>query len=464
MDNNDKDFNYVEQKIKPKNRKKVKKVIAIIALTIVAAVLFGFLSRLVFVASEDAVNRILGITPTPTPTPVESTNNRSQVTFGTTATPTPTAQPQTPSPSPTPTTIPVVLDPTEEPSPTPTEAPPTTPTPEPDPGTTPTEVPESDPIADYLKMISKMRSIAGKAAESLVRVYAVTSGVNWMDESIETRTERTGILVADNGVELLILAEYNAFASADRIEIEFRDGAVAEGSIYMADPDSGLAVIEVELTDISASTVATCKYVSLGDSDNVTEGEPVIALGRPNGYYGAVEFGFVSHTGLTKYFIDGVHFGFTTDIVSGTSSDGMVVDLEGKLVGLIVPDSDGERITVSAIYINSVKTLLLKLLNGNPLPYFGVRAENVPKDILVGMGLENGIYVNEVIASSPAAEAGVKKGDVIVGIDEVVIGSVTDFYEYIFSLEEGSEVSLNIYHSGMRDEPAEQISAVLSVK
>ena len=459
MDNNDKDFNYVEQKIKPKNRKKVKKVIAIIALTIVAAVLFGFLSRLVFVASEGAVNRILGITPTPTPTPVESTNGRSQVTLGSTSTPTPS-----PSPTPTPTTIPVVLDPTIEPSPTPTEAPSETPTPDPGAASAPTDVPEADPIADYLKMISQMRAIAGKAGESLVRVYAVTSGVNWMDESIETRTERTGILVADNGVELLILAEYNAFSSADRIEIEFRDGAVAEGSIYMADPDSGLAVIEVELTDISASTIATCKYVSLGDSDGVIEGEPVIALGRPNGYYGAVEFGFVSHAGLTKYFIDGVHFGFTTDIVSGSNPDGMVIDLEGKLVGLIVPDSEGERITVSAIYINSVKTLLLKLLNGNPLPYFGVRAENVPKDILIGMGLENGIYVNEVIAASPAAEAGVKKGDVIVGIDDVKIESVTDFYEYIFSLEEGSTVRVDIYHSGMRDEPAEEISAVLSVK
>ncbi|MBR5733291.1 MAG: trypsin-like peptidase domain-containing protein, partial [Lachnospiraceae bacterium] len=329
MDNNDKDFNYVEQKIKPKNRKKVKKVIAIIALTIVVAVLFGFLSRLVFVASEGAVNRILGITPTPTPTPVESTNNRSQVTLGSTSTPTPSPSPTLP---PTPTVIPVVLDPTIEPSPTPTEIPPETPTPDPGVTAAPTEASEADPIADYLKMISQMRAIANKAGESLVRVYAVTSGVNWMDESIETRTERTGILVADNGVELLILAEYNAFASADRIEIEFRDGAVAEGSIYMADPDSGLAVIEVELTDISASTIATCKYVSLGDSDNVCEGEPVIALGRPNGYYGAVEFGFVSHTGLTRYFIDGVHFGFTTDIVSGSSSDGMVIDLEGKLV------------------------------------------------------------------------------------------------------------------------------------
>ena len=461
MDNNDKDFNYVEQKIKPKNRKKVKKVIAIIALTIVVAVLFGFLSRLVFVASEGAVNRILGITPTPTPTPVESTNNRSQVTLGSTSTPTPSPSPTLP---PTPTVIPVVLDPTIEPSPTPTEIPPETPTPDPGVTAAPTEAPEADPIADYLKMISQMRAIANKAGESLVRVYAVTSGVNWMDESIETRTERTGILVADNGVELLILAEYNAFASADRIEIEFRDGAVAEGSIYMADPDSGLAVIEVELTDISASTIATCKYVSLGDSDNVCEGEPVIALGRPNGYYGAVEFGFVSHTGLTKYFIDGVHFGFTTDIVSGSSSDGMVIDLEGKLVGLIVPDAEGERITISAVYINSVKTLLLKLLNGNSLPYFGVRAENVPKDILIGMGLENGIYVNEVIAASPAAEAGVKKGDVIVGIDDIKIESVTDFYEYIFSLEEGSTVRVDIYHSGMRDEPAEEISAVLSVK
>ena len=72
--------------------------------------------------------------------------------------------------------------------------------------------------------------------------------------------------------------------------------------------------------------------------------------------------------------------------------------------------------------------------------------------------------MNEVIAASPAAEAGVKKGDVIVGIDDIKIESVTDFYEYIFSLEEGSTVRVDIYHSGMRDEPAEEISAVLSVK
>ena len=126
------------------------------------------------------------------------------MTFG--STPTPTSAQATPTPSPTPvpspTTVPVTLDPTDEPSPTPTELPTMTPTPSPEPDDTPTVTPAAeDPIAVYLKMISQMRELAGQAGESLVRVYAVTSGVNWMDESIETRTERTGILVADNGVE-----------------------------------------------------------------------------------------------------------------------------------------------------------------------------------------------------------------------------------------------------------------------
>ena len=471
MDNNDNnDFNYVEQKIKNKNKKRVKKALAVIALTLVAAVAFGFISRLVFVASESTVNKILGITPVPSPTPSE-TPGRNEVTLDPRKTSTPTPSPVTEAPTLTPTTIPVILpeDPTKEPTEEPTQEPtPTdeiTMTPEPTGPVNNTVIPV-EPIDAYLKMISQMRLVASRASESLVRVYAVTSGVNWMDESIETRTERTGILCADNGVELLILTEYTSFAAADRIEIEFRDGTVSEGTVYCADPDTGLAVIAVELTDISASTIATCIYITLGDSDNVYEGQPVIAVGRPNGYYGAVEFGFVSHTGLLKYFIDGVQSRFATDIISGDNADGMIVDLEGKLVGLIVHEADAETkaITVSAVNINSLKTLLLKLLNGNPLPYFGVRAENVPADILEGMGLENGIYVNEVISSSPASEAGVKKGDVIVAIDGEKISNVSEFYEYIFGLEEGTGISLNIYHSGMRDEPAEEISALISVK
>ncbi len=479
MENNDNnDFNYVEQKIKNKSRKRLKKTFAIIGLTLVAAILFGFISRLVFVASEGTVNKILGITPAPTAAPTEGPG-RSEVTLDprhTTSTPTP--PPVTDEPTATPTTNPVVLpepsetptdNPTDDPTqelPTPTEE--ITPTPEqnitPVPTGDPGDDDNDDPLAAYMKMISRMRSVATKTGESLVRVYAVTSGVNWMDESIETRTERTGILCADNGLELLILAEYTAISAADRIEIEFSDGMIAEASIYCADPDTDLVVLAVELTDISASTIATCTYITLGDSDNVYEGEPIIAVGRPNGYYGAVEFGFVSHTGVVKYFIDGVQTRFATDIISGSSADGAVVDLEGKLVGLIVHEAESDAITVSAVNINSLKTLLLKLLNGNTLPYFGVRAENMPADILNGMGLENGIYVNEVIPGSPAAEAGVKKGDVIVGIDDVKLQNVTAFYEYIFSLEEGSEIRLNIYHSGMRDEPAEEITAVLSIK
>ncbi|MBP5330494.1 MAG: serine protease [Lachnospiraceae bacterium] len=441
-ENLEKQDSVIQEQIKPWHKRKFKKVMSVIGLSLLAGIMFGIAARFVFKYSDGIISKIFGLS-------VKYDNVQGLPPDGAQPQPT-TGNDKSGNPSGDPNSDPFEVKIGQNPS---------------NQGQNPGPSGNGGNNAEsYLATVENLNRVSDMVSRCLVTVNSITRVVNWMGDNIEQTDSTVGVAIAETPTELFILTYYDKVSSADRIEIEFRDGAVAEGSLYMADPDSGLAVIEVELTDISASTVATCKYVSLGDSDNVSEGEPVIALGRPNGYYGAVEFGFVSHTGLTKYFIDGVHFGFTTDIVAGSSSDGMVIDLEGKLVGLIVPDAEGERITISAVYINSVKTLLLKLLNGNSLPYFGVRAENVPKDILVGMGLENGIYVNEVIAASPAAEAGVKKGDVIVGIDDIKIESLTDFYEYIFSLEEGSTVRVDIYHSGMRDEPAEEISAVLSVK
>ncbi len=474
MENNENGngFNYVEQKIKPKGRKRLKKVLLVAGTALLAAVIFGFTARLVFTASEGPVNRLLGITPTPTLTPTEKVPvNRNEVTLAPTdtGTPTPTSTP-TPSPTPTetPVTLPVTLpdEPTGEPDPEPTGIEPTAspaPTAGPDDGSG-DNAREDDPIRSYMAMTARMRGVADKASESLVKVYAITSGINWMDESVESRTERTGVLFADNGVELLIVVEYSAVSSADRIEIGFRDGKTAEAAIFAADPDTGLAVLGVELSQISASTAATCKYITIGDTEGVYEGEPVIAVGRPNGYYGAVEFCFVSHTGILKYYVDGVEERFTTDMLAVDGSDGIIIDLEGKLVGFISATEDAALNTSFAVNINSLRTILVKLLNGSPIPYFGVRAENVPADILESMGLENGIYVNEVIASSPAASANVKKGDVIVMLDDTKICSMTDFNEYILGLDAESEVRVQIYHSGMRNETAEEITVVLTEK
>lgn len=536
MENNENsDFNYVQEKIKPKNRRRIRKALAVIGLAVVSAVIFGFTARLIFVASEGTVNKLLGITPTPTP-PVGQgqVTTRNEVKLGN-----PT---KAPTLSPTPTVVPTIqtsmadatqkADPTEvitqsatsdpkentatvtaaqignENVSTPTQSQVSTaetvnepvPTPsgnsenentsernevvqetetfeegkedenDPD-GSTETGNENADselvsqysPLTGYIMMMSELRKVADTASLALIRVYSVTNGINWLDESVETKQELSGVLLAENGVELLVLTDYASVAASDRIDVEFADGTVTEAVLYSSDSDLGLAVLAIPLEQLPED----CQYsfIRLGDSGLLYDGEPIIAIGRPNGYYGAVEFGFVSHKGLSKYFVDGVADEFTTDVMISANGDSILIGLDGSLIGIVpMTASDLNSQKSCVIGINALKTALLKLLNGVGIPYLGVRSENIPEDVLANMGLKNGIYVNEAVSGSPAAEAGIKKGDVIVGLDGVVINTVSDYYDYLMSLELGAEVEAAIFRSSRKEEPEEKIVISVGVK
>ena len=311
-------------------------------------------------------------------------------------------------------------------------------------------------------MIGRMREVAGQVQGSLVRVYSVTSGVNWMDESIETKQELTGVMMGDDGVELLIMTDYSVIAGADRIEVELE--TLLDATLYSYDKDTNIAIITVPLDMLNRRQKDRITYMQLGESSELYQGEPVIAVGRPNGYYGAVEFGFVSHMGIVSYVADGELTEFMTDIYLRPGGDGIVSDLKGRLVG-IIPYSDSESSDVSRIIgIDSLKLLILRLLNNTGVPYFGVRAENIPEDILANMGIENGIYVNEAFSGSSAALAGIKKGDVIETVNDEKISSVSQFYEYLLTQSSETELIVGIYRASRVDEPRSLETVVLTMK
>lgn len=470
MDNNENgDFNYVQEKVKPRTKKRIRKALIIAGGTLAAAVVFGFVARLVFTVSEGPVNKLLGITPAPVITlPPVTPVPRSQVKLTSPATETtPTTVPVlTPSAAPDGTPVDVV---TLQPIQTPPPAEGVTSTPS-DIPVTDTENPENNPddedinnqndrspLAAYLEMMSELKRVAATASESILKVYSVTTGVNWMDESIETRTGRTGIILADNGVELLVLTDYQFLTGADRIELQFADDTVLTAQMFSFDADMGFAVVSIPLEVIDEKTKETYTYAVLSN-EPFGEGEPVIAIGRPNGYFGAVEYGFITHSGTPVYFTDGAGSCFTTDMSYGNDSDAVIVSLDGIFLGVVRPSD------ASAIDISSYTTLLEKLLNGATIPYFGIRAENIPANVLSNLELTHGIYVNEAISLSPAAEAGLKKGDIITGIDDIEITNVSEFYANILAGEEGTAVTVHIYRSSKREEPSEDISVVLSHK
>ena len=480
----DSGFSFVKEKIKPKTRKRIKKILSVIGFALLAGIVFGVASRVAFLKMGDPVARLLGIeqasaevTPEPTGT------NRSTVTFPTNpVTPSPSPPSSTPTPRLTPTQA-ATGDPdpsgsaspdvTQEPTdaPTSTLAPTATDAPSPSQQQDPDDDggeggndnnPTMSPIDSYVSMVAQMREVAGQVQDSLVRVYSVTRGDNWMGESIETKQELTGVLMGNDGVELLVMTDYNVIAAADRIEVEL--DSIYDAALYSFDKDTNIAIVTVPLDVIGKTKADAISYMQLGSSEELYKGEPVIAVGRPNGYYGAVEFGFISHTGIVSYITDGELEEFTTDIYLVPGGDGIVSDLKGRLVGLI-PHADDETENLNRIIgIDSLKSLILRLLNGGGIPYFGIRSENIPEDIRTEMGIENGIYVNEAFAGSPAATAGIKKGDVIETINGETIETVAQFYELLLGLEGENELEVGIFRASRPDEPRSAEIVTLKVK
>ena len=517
MENNENnDFNFVQEKIKPKTRKRIRKILVILAVTLVAAVIFGFVARLVFVSSEGTVNRLLGITPVPTAA-VQATQSvsRNEVTL-------------------------------QDPTRVPTQAPAadisgtggegreadvagsgsrnggtgsgpdigsgsgsagsgtgsgtdtgtgsagsgtgsgtaggtgtgsgiaggtgtgtgsSSGTADTGDGTTQSEDGSSgtqgtaseSALTTYMRMMAELREVAETASTAMVRVYAVTTGINWLDESVETKQEITGIILADNGVELLILTDYGTVSGADRIEIEFTGEQKADGSLFGSDSELGIAIVAVAKETLGQDTTYT--LMQLGSSEELYDPEPVMAIGRPNGYYGAVEFGLISHTGLTGYFADGSTDEFTTDIPIADGGDGLLINLEGRLVGIVTATASSLNSDKTCVLgISGLRTVLLKLLNGAYIPYCGIRSEDMPQEVLSGMSLENGIYVNEVISGSPAATAGLKKGDIITEVDGQPVMSVREFYECLMEHDSATVMTLGIYRSSRQDGPVQEIT------
>lgn len=483
---------FITEKVKPKTRRKIRKALEVCGFALLAALIIGFVGRLVFEASGGVVGSLLGrdgvenedetqpprtevvlstvkghgpgdvYVATSTgkePTGTESAKKQEKVTPQ--ATPSPTVVPEVVTPIPMPDAVSTPKDTTGE-GLNPVELVTTTPAPEESSGkdSLKEEEKQATPLENYISIISDMQQLDRDVSASIVTVRACNSGINWLDENIETYTEGTGVILGENGVEMLIMASFSRIENADRIEVILADGYTVDGEIFLTDEVYNLAIVGVKLSDITAKEKTNLRCICIGDSDNISRGDAIMAVGMPDGYSGSVEYGFVSAVGRTCYVQDGILKVFATGLTYHQQSDAVIVNMAGELIGIVshqVEQSEEDRIT-SCVAINSVKEVLIDLLNGKKTPKLGVRAEDMPEDVLEGMELTNGIYVNEVISGSPAATAGLRKGDIITRIGEEPIESIYDLMSLLLKKSSGEEVNLEFYRSSMRDEPVQMIT------
>lgn len=320
---------------------------------------------------------------------------------------------------------------------------------------------------DYLSLMGGLGQIAKDVQSSVVSVVGVTSDVGWLDNVYENEGVVSGVIVADNGRELLILANISSIEDADSLKATFADNVEYEASIKKKDNNTGYAIIAIQKAIMRETTLETVKAVTLGTSAaNNLEGTPIIALGRPMGAEGSVCYGNITSIGNSIRLPDSNYKIITTDIYGSASASGVLVNLKGQMIGMIDMSYNGEDMKniISAIGVTELKKVVESLSNDKSIAYFGVYGQDVTKEANEELNVPIGAYITEIDMDSPAMNAGVQSGDVIIRLNDVEILGYSDLVKVLLNFRPEETITVELMRGGPEGYTEMEVSVVLSMK
>ena len=320
---------------------------------------------------------------------------------------------------------------------------------------------------DYLTLFNEMNKVAKEVQKSIVTVVGVTSDVTWLDNEYENEGVVSGVVVADNGKELLILANIRSIKDAEILKVAFSDGSEYEAEMKKKDNNTGFAIISIQKSIVKESTVAIAKPVALGSSAGSSlVGIPVIAIGRPVGTEGSLCYGNITSTGNSITLPDSNYKYLTTDIYGSTSASGIIINLKGQIVGIIDTSYNASDMKnmISAVGITELKKVVESLSNNKDIAYFGVYGVDVTKEANEEMGVPFGAYILEIDMDAPAMNAGIQSGDIIVRIGEKEITNYAALVETLLTFKPDETVTVGLMRQGPEGYIEMEVEAVLSLK
>src|ERR1700750_2085291 len=231
------------------------------------------------------------------------------------------------------------------------------------------------------------------------------------------RSLGSGVMVDSSG---LVVTNVHVIEGADQVKVSLSDKREFEAEIVLKDPRSDLAVLRLKDTHEKFPTL------DFANSDELMVGDVVLAIGNPSGVGQTVTHGIISALARTQVGITDYQFFIQTDApINPGNSGGALVDMTGKLAGIntaIFSRSGGSQGIGFAIPANMVRVVVASAKSGGTAvkrPWLGARLQAVTPEIAESLGLKlpNGALVASLVPNSPAAKAGLKPSDLIVGID-----------------------------------------------
>lgn len=255
----------------------------------------------------------------------------------------------------------------------------------------------------------------------------------------------SGVIVSDDG---LILTNNHVISSADAIEIALADGRKLSAIIVGTDPESDLALLKVEASNLPSITFAA--------EDQLNVGDVVLAIGNPFGVGQTITQGIVSalgrnHLGINTY----ENFIQTDASINPGNSGGALIDIAGNLVGInsaIYSRNGGSMGIGFAIPISIAKQVMEQIAKEGSVTrgWVGVEAQNITPELAESFSLSttNGALIAGVIDNSPAYQADLKPGDILIAINDKPVINSASMLNLIAVLKPNKNAKLKIMRAG----------------
>lgn len=299
---------------------------------------------------------------------------------------------------------------------------------------------------------SVVEAVATKVTPSVVGIRTTTSVMSFFGGTSEASGEGSGVIYSSDGY---IITNYHVIAdaitnkSASKLEV-FLDNASSESfpaTVVGYNISSDLAVIKINAKGLTP--------VEITNSDKLKVGQYVITIGNPGGleFMDSVTYGVVS--GLNRVVSSdlGVELIQTDAAINPGNSGGALVNTKGQLVGInsskiVSEEYEGMGFAIPSNTVVEICKRIIEREN-SPEPYVGISiSEKYTKDVLKYYGFPSGAVVLSVAEGSPAAKAGINRGDIITEFDGTAITEYTVLEDLMSDATPGDTVTVKLYRSG----------------
>lgn len=318
-------------------------------------------------------------------------------------------------------------------------------------------------LSQVNKITQRLAAVGTGLSPSLVGILQESSAQSILTGDTGNMLVAYGLLVQETDEKYYILTTNEIIQERSFVPVQLVDNTTIEGRVLGCDTQLDMAVVQIEKSGIKTSLRAQMKVVQFGNGIKLMNGSNVIAVGCPNGVLRSVTVGRITNDSIKGAITDGEVQLYCTDMPYTKMGNGVVLDVSGKVVGIITTGFIEKTGTacLSFMKMANVMPVLELLKQKQNAPYLGIEGSSLGITMARAHQLETGAYVTEVYSGSPAYEGGMRVADVITKIDGKKVSSMSDIYQSLLKHRPGDEITYTVSRKAGKEQIQKKIKIVL---